>query len=172
MFSYCSTFLSVLGSVGGVSDNEIMGSTRRGNYGMSRGSTPTEYSIDWSCVWLDWLISAITAQLDWPDILVSFVRRITHSMKAPRRQLLLQQSFSILGQQRSGEPPSTVKTVGTLTQPFVKSVPLCCGSFSVNVQGGEKAFRAAAEDFALSLSSSPDTAAFFWVSSVICLCYF
>lgn len=105
---------------------------------MSRGSTPTEYSIDWSHVWLDRLISAITAQLDWPDILVSFVRRITHSMKALRRQLLLQLSFSILGQQRSRELPSTVKTVGTLTQPFVKSLPLCCGSFSVNVQGGEK----------------------------------
>lgn len=118
-----------------------MRSGRRENYGMSRGSTPTEYSVDWSRVWLDRLISAITAQLDWPDILQSFVRRITHSMKAPRRQLLLQQSFSILGRQRSGEPPSTVKTEGTLTQPFVKSVPLCCGSFSVNVQGKKKGFR-------------------------------
>lgn len=94
-------------------------------------------------------------------------------MKAPRRQLLLQQSFSILGRQRSGEPPSTVKTEGTLTQPFVKSVPLCCGSFSVNVQGRKKkAFGAAAEDFALSSSSSSDTSAFSQVSSVIRLCYF
>lgn len=163
----------MLGSVGGVSDNEIMRSGRGENYGMSRGSTPTEYSVDWSRVWLDRLISAITAQLDWPDILPSFVRRITHSMKAPRRQLLLQQSFSILGRQRSGEPPSTVKTEGTLTQPFVKSVPLCCGSFSVNVQGRKKkAFGAAAEDFALSSSSSSDTSAFSQVSSVIRLCYF
>lgn len=90
-------------------------------------------------------------------------------MKAPRRQLLLQQSFSILGWQRSGEPPSTVKTEGTLTQPFVKSVPLCCGSFPVNVQGGGgKAFGAAAEDFAPSSSSSSDSE----VSSVIRLCYF
>lgn len=61
------------------------------------GSTPSENAVGWSCVWLHRLISAITAQLDWPDILASFVSGIIHLMKASYRQLLLQQSFSILG---------------------------------------------------------------------------
>lgn len=51
----------------------------------------------------------------------------------------------------SGEQLSTVKTVGTLMQPFMKSVPLCCGSLSVNVKKG--LLGAAAEHAAPSSSS-------------------
>lgn len=166
----------MLGSASGVSDNEIMRSGRGENYGMSRGSTPTEYSVDWSRVWLDRLISAITAQLDWPDILPSFVRRITHSTKAPRRQLLLQQSFSILGRQRvwgaavcsqdRGNIDATVCEIGSSLLWFI----LC--KCSRGKKKKKEAFGAAAEDFALSSSSSSDTSAFSQVSSVIRLCYF
>lgn len=126
-----------------------MGSTRRGNYGMSRGSTPTEYSIDWSRVWLERLISAITAQLDWPDILVSFVRRITHSTRAPRRQTsasaesLYFRTAAVWGaavySQDSGNIDATVCEIGSSLLWFI----LCECSRGA---GGE-AFGAAAEDF-------------------------
>lgn len=69
-------------------------------YGMLRAQHPLN-TLQAEAVWLRWLISAITAQLDWPDILLSFIKRITHSMEALSRQLLLQQRLSILGLQDS-----------------------------------------------------------------------
>lgn len=104
---YCSLINSVFsfyrlcalwqGSVGGAWDSEIICSVRWGGLWYVGGSTPAENAVGWSCVWLHRLISAITAQLDWPDILAGFVSGIIQSTKASYRQLLLQQSFSILG---------------------------------------------------------------------------
>lgn len=64
------------GSVGVASDNEIKcsagGGVGWGGLWYVEGSTQTEDAIDQSCGRLRRLISAITAQLDWPDVLLRF----------------------------------------------------------------------------------------------------
>lgn len=92
-------FALVHAPVGVSSDNEIIfiAGREEGELLYAEGPTPNECTAERSCVWLCLLISPITAQLDWPDVLRSFIKRITHSMKASSRQLLLQQSPSILG---------------------------------------------------------------------------
>lgn len=82
------------GLMGGAWDSET---ALGGRIMVCWGSTPSANAVGRSCVRLRRLISAITAQLDWPDILARFVSGILRSMKASYRQLLLQQSFSIFG---------------------------------------------------------------------------
>lgn len=115
--------------MGGAWDSEITHSPEGGGgrIMVCWGSTPSENAVGWSCVWLHRLISAITAQLDWPDILASFVSGLIRSMKASYRQLLLQQSFSILGVWGSvwwAASCLSAGEVGELMQPSMRALPL------------------------------------------------